>query len=111
MTSLPSSLKHRLKAGRKRRVTVMRHKAHHSPFLLQLPHELACLLGHPLSRWPRGAARQMHPPHANLHEEEDRQRFQGQGFHGKEITRQEVLLVLAQEAPGVCPCAVFCWPA
>ena len=43
----------------------------------------------------------MNSPGTDLHEEEHRERFQAQRFHRKEITGQQLLLVLAEKgAPG-----------
>src|ERR1041384_1357637 len=53
----------------------------------------------PLACWPRSTARQMNSTRANLDEEENKACLQAQGFHGEEITRQELRLVLVQEGP------------
>ena len=79
----------------------MQYKAHRLPFLLELPHQLPRLLRHPGCRWLHGTASEMNPSRADLDEEEHIQCFQAQGFHREEITRQQLVLVLAREGtPG-----------
>jgi hypothetical protein len=46
-----------------------------------------------------GAAYQMNATRADLNEKENKACLQAQGFHGEEITRQELRLVLVQEGP------------
>lgn len=79
--------KHRIKGCGKLRVTVMQEKPHRAPFLLELPHQLTCLLGHPGCGGLRSAGSYMNPAGADLKKEEHIQRLQPQRFHGEEITR------------------------
>src|SRR5215472_13875539 len=90
--------KHRIKAGRKLRVTIVKQKAHSFSFLLELPHQLTGLLHHPGCCRMHCAASQMNLTDAYLNEEENIECVQSQRFHGEEITRQQLLLVLAQES-------------
>ena len=76
-----------MKTGRKLRIVVMQQKPQYSPFFLQVPHQLTCLLRHPGCCRVQGTACKMNATRADFDEEEHIYGFQPQGFHGKEITR------------------------
>ena len=102
----PFRRKHHIIVGRKLRITVMHHKAHLLSFLLEFPQQLPRLLPHPGRCRLQCAASHMDPAGADLDKEEYIQRFQPQCFHRKEITRQQLLLVLARDAARQ---VLLCW--
>ncbi len=83
--------------GRENGLDPFRRK-HHIMLPRLLPHPGRCRL--------QCAASHMDPAGADLDKEEYIQRFQPQCFHRKEITRQQLLLVLARDAARQ---VLLCW--
>lgn len=109
--------KYGIKAGGKLCIPVVQQKSHRAPFFLELPHQVTSLLHDPGSyRFPSTAGK-MNPAGAYFNEEQHIEGLQAHSFHGKEITGQELLLVLARDVHARCygtenvgvkeePCAV-----
>src|SRR3712207_3495175 len=69
--------------------------------VLNVPAELARLLGYPRCRWASRAASKMGPSTPEFNEEHDVERLQPGGLDGEEVTDEDLILVMPQEAaPG-----------
>jgi hypothetical protein len=63
--------------------------------ILEVPGQVAALLGHPVPARVRGAACQVDPAHARLQEEEHEDGPQQGGLDDKEVVGEDLLLVVA----------------
>ena len=93
----------RIEAGRELAVAIPDEEAEGVTIrFLQLPAELARLLGDPGGIRGRGAAREVQPPRAELDEDEDIQPLQEERVHGEEVAGEQLVAVLREEGAPRC---------
>ncbi len=87
--------KDRIEGSRKLGVTVVDQETHRQASVLDVPTQLARLLGHPSTGRVRGAAGQMDTATAELDEKQHIEGLQPSGLDGEEVTGQDLVSVLS----------------